>query len=165
MAYGDGEKRGIGGWLMFFVITLGVVSPVVSLVAVYNGLYRDPRIPEMLGTLWPTMQAFDWGVAAISCAGLWFLTWRLVAVRTPASPRIVIAGLWLLGPALTIGSLVLGAGLVGVPVGVVFAGAGVQIMRPFVYAGIWTAYLLSSARVANTYNPIEDADALAEAFG
>ena len=84
-------------------------------------------------------------------------------MRTPATPRIVIVGLWLLGPVLLIATLLLGAALFDSSLGAMIAAGGGALVRPFVYAAIWTAYLRRSERVANTYG--RRTEDLAATFG
>ena len=74
-----------------------------------------------------------------------------------------MAGLWLLGPVLGLVDVlvVLAAGIE--PTGLINAMA-VPMVQTVVYAGIWTAYLLRSDRVANTYLRNNDEAELAAVF-
>jgi hypothetical protein len=44
------------------------------------------------------------------------------------------------------------------------AGWGYKLFQPLIYSAIWTAYLLRSERVANTYERYPDENELADVF-
>lgn len=155
---------GVGGWLGFFVVALGLLSPGAALVQML-GLYSDPAIAATFGEAWGPTQVAEWTAFALSVAGCWYLVWRLLNVQTRKTVRIVLAGIWLLsigGLALDFFIVSLGSGL---PFGTLLAAGGVDTVRPIVFCGIWTAYFLLSRRVANTYRDDPEGDALADVFG
>jgi len=158
----DDELRGVKGWLLTFVIIIAVVSPLALIILIFRDIYGDPMIALAYGPLWGTIELFEWTHTAVVILGCWFIAWRLVYVHNWTSVRIAIAGIWLVavGGALT---ELLGVSLItGIPFGdLLGASVGPELIRPLIFCGIWTAYLLKSQRVANTYR---DAGEQAEVF-
>lgn len=159
------ELHGIGGWLAFFLVTLGVFGPLASIVSVI-GLTNDPVAVSMMGDLWGTVVTFEWAVTGLACAAMWFAVARFFLVRNWNTVRIAIGVLWLVA---ALGILVepMGIALIaGLDPGTIYGGMGLATIRPLIYATVWTAYLLKSDRVANTYRyPENDGeDALAQVF-
>ncbi|MET1112619.1 MAG: DUF2569 family protein [Allosphingosinicella sp.] len=155
---------GVGGWLGFFVVALGLLSPGAGLVQMF-GLYSDPSIAAAFGDLWGPIQVAEWTLFALSIAGCWYLVWRLLNVQTRRTVRIVIAGLWLISVGgVTVEFIIVSLGS-GLPIAALAGTAGVELVRPLVFCAIWTAYFLLSRRVANTYRDDPEGDALADVFG
>jgi hypothetical protein len=163
MAYRDDEISGMRGWLLFFFLTLAVIQP----------LFLDYRLLISVGTLpedaaaqsaWPLfMIAMRFLFVAIVvtswllAACLWFSRkWRMI--------RIVIAGIWAIYFGAISFTLVAMLFMIGIDPalawGVAISGSVVGIF----YCGAWTAYLLRSRRVANTYHRYLDDDGLANVF-
>jgi hypothetical protein len=156
MAY-DGELRGVAGWLALFVAILAAISPLLSVVQVYIALYREPMAPLVYGDLWPTVQGFEWALVVVTTLIGWFCAYRLLNVQNWTSVRIAIAGVWTMG----VGSMVVETiGILyftGADFGdLVSAGGPAFIIRPFIFGLVWTAYLLKSRRVENTYRGVEE---------
>jgi hypothetical protein len=154
---------GVGGWLGFFVVALGLLSPGAGLVQML-GLYSDPAIASGFGTSWPLVQVVEWSLFALSVAGAWYLVWRLLNVQTRRTVHVVIAGIWLIsvgGTLVEFGFVALGT---GVAIGDLAAFGGSELVRPIIFCIVWTAYLLVSKRVANTYQDDPAVDSLADVF-
>lgn len=164
MAYTDPEGAGVGGWLAFFVLVIAIFSPLGVVITTAAALYRDNGIAQAFPDSWVAIQAFEWALAAISIAGCWYIAWRLNKVQVWRTVQITIAGLWLLSVG-TLAMEFIGISLLtGVAVANIAAAAmGPQLIRPFVFAAIWSAYFLRSKRVANTY-PRHGTE-IAEVFG
>ena len=147
--YGRRGPAGMSGWLAVFVVTLGLNA--VICLSLSGSLARDalngsgpianPRLHRYV-----VAAAL---LAMIRSAGYAIVAWRLVGSRTRWTPRIAIAGVWLIGPGSWLAT---------------GATASWAALGPILYAAIWTAYLLRSDRVANTYAPRDD-DHLAAVFG
>jgi hypothetical protein len=150
MSYSDHELRGIGGWLAFLVVILALLTPLRTIVETVQ-IYSDPTMLEVFGDRWALVQGFEIALSAAGVAWAWYLAWRLNSVHTWKTIRIVIPGLWIL----SIGSIsleLLVLSLVGgLPIGLMLEPVAPEIARGAVFGGIWTAYLLKSVRVANTY--------------
>lgn len=138
----DTQLRGIGGWLLFFLLTFAVFTPLRATIEALMEI-RGSADPDVVTGTWIFLGAyliFTWAVTA------WF-----VIVRKPSSVWLVIAVIWV--EALGGAALLLLDGAAGV--------AAMGAITAFVYPTIWTAYLLKSERVANTYRrgpAIDDAE-------
>jgi len=159
--YIDGPT-GVGGWLGFFVVALGLISPGAGLVQMLS-LYSDPSIAAAFGSSWTPVQIAEWTLFALSVAGCWYLVWRLLNVQARSTVPVVIAGIWLIsvgGVALEFLVVALGS---DVALGTLVGTGGVEVVRPIIFCTIWTLYFRVSKRVANTYRD-EPEDGLAEVF-
>ncbi len=163
MAAGD-SKRGVGGWLLLFVIIYSGLAPLVELTAVgiqFFGLSARmiARLPALaLQRNLLVMQV------AVQIAVEFFVGYRLCRVFTPLSVRIAIAALWLLGPLTTgLGMTVrkLATGWNWSQWTHAFTISGTQVL---VFATVSTVYFLRSSRVANTYYPDDKDKELAATF-
>jgi len=160
----DEGPSGVGGWLGFFVVALGLFSPGAGLIQML-GLYSDPAIAATFGTSWGAIQVAEWTLFALSVAGCWYLVWRLLNVQTHKTVRVVIAGIWLLSVGtLALDFLIVSIGS-GLPISALAGAGGVEVIRPVIFCAIWTTYFLVSKRVANTYRDDPEGDALADVFG
>lgn len=162
----DSQIEGIGGWLAFFLVTLGLVTPISVLVTTGLTTGADDVAPEFL-SVWPRVVAMEWALAAITALACWFALYRFLRVRNWQTVRIGVGTLILITFIAVIVEPLLTAAMLGVPLGQVFQAAGTAIVRPLVYCGLWSAYLLNSKRVANTYRlaPLaDDTEALSEVF-
>ncbi|MBA4763583.1 DUF2569 family protein [Sphingomonas sp.] len=136
------QLRGIGGWLLFFLLTFAVFTPLRATIEML-GEIRGSTDPDLVTGLWIFLGVylvFTWAVTA------WF-----VLVRKPSSVWLVIVVMWL--EALGGATLLILEGAAGL--------AAMGAITAFVYPTIWTAYLLKSERVANTYRrgpSIDDAE-------
>ena len=168
MAYtdheGSGVGAGVGGWLMLLVLALGVFRPLAVAVSVYVNLYADPKVALAYGSVWPAIQLFEWLLNGAMIAGCWYLVWRLNRRQVWRTVQITIAGLWLVALGYQL------ADMAGVSL---IAGVAPERLLPFVvgpivqsilFCTLWTAYLLRSKRVANTYLR-QDGSGIAEVFG
>jgi hypothetical protein len=151
MAYGDPDGAGVGGWLAFFVLVMAVFTPLGMVITTAGSLYGDAVVARAYPDLWGVIQIYEWSLAAIVIAGCWYIAWRLNKVQVWRTVQITIIGIWVLA----VGSLVadfVGISLItGLPVSAMAAGAGAEVVRPFIFSVLWTAYFLRSKRVANTY--------------
>lgn len=163
MAYRDGP-RGIGGWLAFFLVTLGVFAPLRIAFTAY-GLFSDPRIAQAYGDRWPMLATVEIILILLNLAALAFLLWRFFMRRTWQSVRIGIAGIWLVPIVVTILETLAVTLIGGIPAGALLGQMMPDMAQMLIYSTVWTAYLLRSVRVANTY-PREDeaGEGLAEVF-
>ena len=164
MGYGDRTLVGIGGWLAFFVIVMAVLTPLRAAVDVTT-LLSDPQTAAVFGDSWPLITRIEITIAVIGVLGAWFLVWRLVKFEHWKTVRIVIAGVWILGPALTVLELLIIVLVGGIDPSLVLGGGLLlALIQPVIFATIWTAYFLMSERVANTYLRDADPDELDQVF-
>ena len=148
----DRELVGVGGWLGLFVVIIAILSPL-RIVFEMVMLQSDPEMPVAFGFAWPTINAMEWALSAFQLALCFFMAWRLLKFREPQTVRLVIAGLWIIGPGVMLVEFLLIGALSDLPVGeLLAAGGGVEVVRSIVFAAVWTAYFRMSKRVANTYH-------------
>jgi hypothetical protein len=165
MAFNDEGGAGVGGWLAFFLLVIAVFTPLAMVGGTAVALYQDPAIAAAAGAQWATLQAFEWSLAALVIAMCWYIAWRLLKVQVWQTVRITIAGLWIVSLGALIADFAGVSLILGMPMGELMQGAGVQAIRPLVFSTLWTAYFLRSKRVANTYRRDADPDEVAEVFG
>jgi hypothetical protein len=158
------ELKGVGGWLLTFIIILSVISPIRILLETAKMLALDAQTEAQLGSSWQTYSLFSWALAAATIAWAWFLAYRLARVHTPASVRLVVRGLWVLafGPILLdlIVAWLLWPDLIAAGLdGTYFIG----FFQAAVFATIWSLYLTKSKRVENTF--VDDESEARKIFG
>ncbi len=150
----DKPLVGVGGWLAFFIIALMLIGPLYSI----QELASEFRTLEAGGSFltnhpaYIQMKWFCW-IMLFLWIGLREWTGYLLLHRHVwKTVRITIAVLWLGEPViLVLGSLYVllnyGPGIMGF-----YLMQGLEgIFLLVVGAAIWTAYLLLSVRVRNTY--------------
>lgn len=148
----DDELRGVKGWLLTFVIIMAVVSPAWSIIQVYRELYSEqaPSLPDIPMVV--QMKTFVWTMVAVDAAIGWFAAWRLVAVHNWRSVQIAIACIWIGSLGLRIVEYIGTSAITGLSFGDLLGSTGVKpLVQALGFGLIWTAYLLKSERVANTY--------------
>lgn len=164
MAYGDPEGGGVGGWLALLVLILAAFRPLALVFSAYANLYGDPRVALAYGAAWGSLQLFEWLLIAATIAGCWFVAWRLNSRPVRSSVKIAIAGIWIL----SLGYLLIdtiGVALIGhIPLALLFGAVVPSAVQGLIFSVLWTAYLLKSKRVANTYMRHDEAG-VAEVFG
>lgn len=140
--------RGVGGWLLFFIISLLFITPAFQIYVFYNEwkLYRHVPSPLLLNFL-----LIDWSMRVFLICFAIYAGIQLVRLN-PGAPRIakryllaivvqqgvlLLVGFWLIqrtnaGPD-TIGDVIM------------------EPLRSLIYVGIWYGYFVKSERVRATY--------------
>lgn len=138
---------GVEGWLRLLVILMVFIWPLAA-ISQQHSFVRDANLAYH-----PSWQPFVFmGWALVFGRSVWFVWagYQLYKQRKPAAVKTGVVALWRAGPGLT------------------FLGGVILMMQDFapmfdasvvwrvivvecVISGIWTAYLLKSERVANTY--------------
>ena len=153
----DDELRGVKGWLLTFVIIIALVSPAWGAITIYRELYTGEAASLPETPMVSQIRTFFWATIAVRAAIGWFVAYRLVSIHNWLSVQIAIGGIWLVAVG---GAIVEYAGLsylTGLSFGDVMAETGPRgIIQPLGFGLIWTAYLLKSERVKNTYRGVED---------
>ena len=146
------ELKGVGGWLLTFIVILSIISPIRIVIETANVLAIDAQTEAQLGSSWQTYSVFSWILAALTIAFAWFLAYRLARVHTRASIRLVVRGLWALafGPLLLdlIVGWILWPDLIATGLDPAYL---VGIFQAAIFATIWSLYLTKSKRVENTF--------------
>jgi hypothetical protein len=146
------ELAGIGGWLAFFLLFIGVVAPLYLAYRVWSDLYADPAMAELVGDGWLVTQAIQLSVFAATIAVHFYIGWRLFTRRHWRSVRIAIAGLWVLSIGIPVAEAAAITAIYGSSwMGAIPPTAWWRMIYPMIIAAIGTAYLLGSRRVENTY--------------
>lgn len=149
MAYDRRPLIGVGGWLAVFIVTLcfdALASIVMSI--------RLTAIPDAaihIGRARSLYLGLTWLMGTAKFAGYSYIAWRIAARREPSTPRLAIIGLWtlVLAPPLIYGTV--NSEMLDLSAIHAIAVLPSAIVRPAIFAAIWTAYLFWSERVANTY--------------
>lgn len=161
MAYGDGD-RGVGGWLAFFLITLGVITPGASIIVTLLS-FNDPDT-LLAYEMYPSLVWTQIAMTTVLMAACWFACWRFLKVFNRATVRIGIGTvLFLTLLSILVEPMVVSA-ITGIRFGEIAGAMGPELFRPIVYAAIWTTYLLVSKRVQNTYSGLRSEEELSEVF-
>lgn len=147
--------QGVGGWLAFLIVSMGILSPLMSLSFYFRSasFQEDGSVMHLLAVL---------AGCALFVAG----AWRLYRRHVWSSVRFAIMALWA-------GSFALGAlaylflFFVGgwQMVWAVLSGERGDLFRSLAYPVIWTLYLLRSRRVRNTYRRESEMEELARHLG
>lgn len=164
MSYTGDDIGGVGGWLAFFVIVMGVLSPLAMIGGNAADLYGDPAVAAAYGSAWGSIQAAIWGSIAVGVAICWFICYRLMRVERWSTVRITIGGIWVLAIGLNGFQLLMLSFLSGIPLADFVAITAVELVRGVIFGMVWTSYFLLSKRVANTYRRDPEGEDLAERF-
>jgi hypothetical protein len=133
------DKRELSGWLLLFVLWLGVIGPIYSLAL--NGFFAmrwQAMYPQGAG--YYGSWHFWWFIAAREASRMMAAVMMLTK-RSADAVWFAILILWLTGPALVTGTWLL-SGQVIMPSALVRSGA---------IAAAATLYLLRSAQVRRVY--------------
>lgn len=137
----DEELRGVGGWLLFFCISLTIISPIMHVIIAAQALNNLARARVPIETLLRLglVGAIYSGLAVFSCfAGV--MLWM-------EKPRAVsVAKAYLLVGAVLPIFLFLALHLAGIQVHL-----SRVIFRRIVSSAVWYSYLEASRRVKITY--------------
>ncbi|MET3439500.1 hypothetical protein ABIC94_000245 [Variovorax paradoxus] len=152
----DEPKDGVGGWLMFLVVNLTLITPVFGVLMNFNELGIVENANPILRTIsvWATYKQWHWGLVLVSMTASVLAGLGLWKSRQPRAVRGAIFVLWLLGPVtfavLTFGlpAIFFGkAAVAQLPLSEFF-GPAIRALLPTL---IWTLYLTFSERVRLTY--------------
>jgi hypothetical protein len=150
-ASSEAQPSGVGGWLALLVFILLFFKPIRDGWRLYRDFTTAVEDMPVLATMseWQTYEAASWAAFAVFAALSIYGGWGLAKGRDWRVVRRAIAVLWVSGPVTSIVALALSVACFG---GFDLNG---EFARMFVLsaagAAIWTAYLLKSVRVRNTY--------------
>lgn len=147
------EPYGVGGWLALLVVGLTILGPLLSFGMTSGEISSTERdYPELIGNdLWEQIKAITWTALGIQVVITFTAGFRLTNAFRPSSVRFAIFALWFSGVGITVITFVLMANLSGFDSAAVEAELARGVVQGTITAGIWTAYLLLSKRVKNTY--------------
>jgi len=143
------DLRGVYGWLRWLVIVLLVPSPLFLIGGTSNDIYTVEKLSPQMLTLpgWDTYKTVIWSVTLTNAAALFASGWRLLKHHIPSSVGITIAVLWATPFASVFAAKVAATFIFDINIPVKFD----ALTQPILFSMIWTAYLLTSKRVKNTY--------------
>lgn len=142
-----GGPTGVGGWLLFFMVIL-VLSAIRS-----AGAYMEASEAARTHATWILETPYLTMLQIITCTsvacflGAYFL---LLRVKLRSTINRVIAAIWIAGPLAALADTFC-AHLWIPQLGSVWSQNAGPIAGGVIFAIIWTAYLLKSRRVSNTY--------------
>jgi hypothetical protein len=149
--------EGVEGWLGFLAISLVFLGPVITLAMTAFAIsdLKSSYASAVDTTQFRSLEAAVWVATLAYCAISIFAGYRLFKHRVPSTIPIVIVCMWIAGPLIGILAMTLFEGDVS---------AGSDLARSFITTGGWTAYLLLSKRVKNTYRSPAPDPSLVETF-
>jgi uncharacterized RDD family membrane protein YckC len=153
MSTKSGES-GVGGWLAWLVGCLMSIGPAVGLGELLSDFERaEQHFPNLLsGSAWGEYQELTWYVFACSVAISIYAGYRLWKVHVKVSVQIAVISLWLAGPISSLCNIAIFWHLFGAKaIEQQPLAAAVSLVVSVAGAAVWTAYLLRSVRVKNTY--------------
>lgn len=146
------DIQGIGGWLLLLIVGLMIIGPLFGLIKISHDI-RDAveKYPQLVGiSQWQNFKLATWIIFASSAAISFVAGYRLWKIHSRKSVRFAIIANWLEGPLQNV--------LYNISAVIIFdthAGLEQMITKRVIIscigAGTWTAYLLLSDRVKNTY--------------
>jgi len=160
-AAAKGALRGVGGWLGLLVLHLTVIAPCVGAYDLHHWFSTVDLYASQWASYapWTSYKTLVWAIfltanAILATAGL-----MLCLRRRPSSVRFAILALWLVFPGVALLVHFLRAStsfpqeiLSDMKIAsAITQGETRTLVAPVMVAGIWTAYLLLSERVRNTY--------------
>lgn len=145
------ELQGIGGWLAFLIVILGLVTPLRIILMATVSNKEIMEVADLLGSGSETYVTFNWVVCALSALVSIAVAIRLANVHRWSSVKICIAGLWGMAVLPGLSDLAMSAILFPKLAGGALPDVALGIGQSSISATLWTAYLLRSKRVANTY--------------
>ena len=143
---------GVGGWLSFLVVSLFALGPIFGFIMNFGEIARtEDQFPDLTGSdLWSRLKVVMWSFFAAQVAISVYAAHRLNNRLVPASVPIAILCLWVSGPILNFLAAVAVSNMNGESI-VGSNEVATGIFRSGLTSTIWTAYLLLSRRVKNTY--------------
>lgn len=146
--------KGVGGWLELLIVGLIVVGPWLGFGRMTDEYASaEKQLPSLVThAAWIQYKQLSWCVFALTAALSITAGYRLWKVHSIDSVRFAVPSLWLAGPGgqvLYFVAAVMSLGMEPAP-GMLSALVG-SIVASTIAAAIWTAYLLRSQRVRNTY--------------
>lgn len=148
------DISGVGGWLMFFVVSLMAISPARAILETAGNLKNAERLyPAIISVPeWVNYKMSIWfAVLAVAALMVW-AGWNLLKVHMPSSVRNAIVVIWTSSLLLQGADAYLSWLFFDVSLSEFLAPDLIgPLLGSFAYAFIWTWYLKVSTRVTNTY--------------
>lgn len=138
------KLKGVGGWLLFFIITLTILNPIVQIVSVVKVFTNIADVPVELYNLRNIiiMDSIIGSVVILFGVYAGLCLWRVKGNAVKMVKIFFIVGI--------VYNIIISAFYVkAIPV--LNQVAAKNVVRILAYSGIWYCYLINSDRVKNTY--------------
>jgi hypothetical protein len=144
--------RGVGGWLGYLVLLLIVISPVKMVVETGQALQQvESENPGLRSVAeWVDYTQWSWALVAAAVSLSFAAGYRLWKVHHWDSVKFAIGALWLIGAGTSVADWLITWAILDTAVALtemIDSDIAAALIGPM----LWTAYLLRSKRVANTY--------------
>ena len=147
--HAQAEPTGIGGWLVLLIIWMVVLRPVAGVILLNQLRTASAENPAVLeNSSWLINPSTFWVIFLMLAALSVYGGLRLLADRSPATVKTVIAILWIYSLVAAVDLLIARAFLEG---RVTLLNVATTAASNIAIATVWTLYLLRSRRVRNTY--------------
>ncbi|GAA0531339.1 DUF2569 family protein [Pigmentiphaga daeguensis] len=151
----DPGPTGVGGWLLLLSIGLLAFGPIQTIAKTLEAIQTtESSYPNLVGmAAWQTYKIASWALLAVVCAVSFAAGWALLKRHQPSSVQLALTALWVRGPFATLFDAASANAYLGVSFEGYFSDPSFvgECLGSVMIAGIWTAYLMLSRRVRNTY--------------
>lgn len=149
------DLYGVGGWLLFFVISFTVITPLAVLGSTANNFSQTELAYPVLNSLtsWGNYKTASFALAFL-VAGMYGWCGKVLWTQhIPQSVKTAILALWILPLFLGVGDVMLAMGILELHLHDAVDGRELvsRLFGYFMPAAVWTLYLKLSRRVRNTY--------------
>lgn len=143
---------GVDGWLAFLVAGLIVLGPLLGVSRLYSEFVAaEQSNPQLLqSALYSSYKTSSWAIFAITTMISISAGYALSSRHRPSTVTFAIACLWVIGPVGDFAYIIASALIFGAIPSLSPEMVG-SIVGSAARSAIWTAYLLRSKRVKNTY--------------
>ena len=145
---------GVSGWLGYLVVMLTILNPLLGAVKISTQFRLvAAQFPQLANNpQWKDYMQVSWVIVTAAAAICFVAGYRLWKIHFFESVRFTITALWLAGPLGNILNIISAVIIFGSNAGSGFFTQMVAgTISSAIGAGIWTTYLMRSARVRNTY--------------
>jgi hypothetical protein len=154
---------GVGGWLGFLIVVLMIINPLLGFGSLSNEFHDALELFPQLenNTQLKNYKQVAWLILAALASTSFAAGYRLWKIHCPESVSFAILAIWLVGPLGHVLYMIFIGGYLDIIFTATHFSSNVRghiIDKMFtdtifsvMAAGIWTAYLMRSVRVKNTY--------------
>ena len=145
------DLRGVGGWLAFLIVGLCVLGPVVGAYQGVQNFGTAESNPASAASLanWGAYKQAAWGLFAATSALRIASGLALLLSRHWHAVRFAFVVLWVCPLISAAGDYFLASHYFGQPGDI--TATLLQFAKGWFWAAVWSAYLIKSVRVRNTY--------------
>lgn len=148
------QLNGVGGWLGLLVVALGAIGPFWGGFRLFQAFEEAEFKTAQLSHYapWTTYKVEVWAIFVFSAAFSMAAASGLYYRHRPSSVRFAILALWVIFPVQAVLNIIAIATTFPDQIATAMIQATkATLVQGIIIASIWTAYLLLSKRVKNTY--------------